>query len=72
MKSEPLARLYRPSPASFFPETDIVAMLDGDRNIVYFRQDLFDRLSSLDQSKVYNLRDKYLRFTTTEPGYSYR
>lgn len=65
MTSEQLARLYRPSPPDFFPEPDIVAMLDDERNIVFFRQDLFDQLSDIDQSKVYHMRDKYLRFSTT-------
>lgn len=69
MATQELARLYRPSPPEFFPEPDIVAMLDTERNIVFFRQDLFDQLSSLDQSRVYHMNEKYLRFTTTEPGY---
>jgi hypothetical protein len=40
--TDKLARLYRPSPPETFPEPDIVAMLDEERNIVFFRQDLFD------------------------------
>lgn len=66
MSDTTLARLYRPSPPDFFPEPDIIAMLDAKRNIVFYRKDLFDQLSSLDQSKVYHMSEKYLRFGTTK------
>ena len=69
MTTSKIARLYRPSPPETFPEPDIIAMLDAERNIVFFRQDLFDKMSDIDQSKVYRMNEKYLRFAPVEPEY---
>lgn len=55
-----LARLYRPSPAEFFPKDTIVAKLDAERNIVFFRKDVYDSLDERGKSRILNLQDEYL------------
>ena len=69
MKKPELARLYRPSPPEFFSHPDIVAELDAEKNIVFYRKDVFETLSPIDKSRVLFLRDKYLVLATTEPSY---
>jgi hypothetical protein len=59
-KPEPLARLYRPMPANFFPSDNIIAMYDDKKEIVYYNWDVWPTLTKEEQHKVYTLHTKYL------------
>lgn len=59
----PNNRLYRAVPPEFFPTDNIIASLDRARNIVFFRQDVFDTLPYSEKRKIYYLDSPYLEMT---------
>lgn len=56
-------RLLRPQPSEFFPQPDMLAMLDTHNNIVHYRKDIAETLTPDEFKKVLFLRDKYLFYT---------
>ena len=79
MADNPMPRLLRPQPAAFFPQPDVLAMLDTHNNIVHYRGDLIGNpivqellLNPVCKSILF-LRDKYIFIApdTTGPVFSY-
>lgn len=62
-------RLLRPEPPEFFPQPDVLAMLDVHNNIVHYRKDIADTLTSEECKKIIFLRDKYLFVTPATTGF---
>lgn len=59
-KPEPLARIFRPMPPTFFPADNIVAMYDDEKEIVYYNWDVWPTLDKDEKHKVYTIHTKYL------------
>jgi len=59
-KPEPLARIYRPMPPTFFPTDNIVAMYDAEQEIVYYNWDVWPTLDKDEKHKIYTIHTKYL------------
>lgn len=55
-----LPRLIRYLPASEFPSTDTIAMLDAKNNLLRVNRSLFDQLSKDEQGRVLTTRAAFL------------
>jgi len=62
-------RLLRPQIPEFFPQPDVLAMLDEHNNIVHYRKDIADALTDEECKKIIFLRDKYLFIAPATTGF---
>jgi hypothetical protein len=65
----PKPRLLRPQLPEFFPQPDMLALLDTHNNIVHYRKDLAENLTPTERKKIIFLRDKYLFVTPATTGF---